>query len=51
MKSGYIRQETHQEVRHELDGNGGITDKTSVRTKTKWLEPESEFRAMFEGQW
>jgi hypothetical protein len=44
MKSGYIRPEIYQEVRHELDGNGDITDKTSVRTKKRRIDPESEFR-------
>jgi hypothetical protein len=44
MESGYIRPEIHQGVRHELDGNGDITDKTSVRTKKRRLDPESDFR-------
>jgi hypothetical protein len=44
MKSGYIRPEIYQEVLHELDVNGDITDKTSVRTRKRRLDSESEFR-------
>ena len=44
MKSGYIRPEIYQEVRHELDGNGASTEYPSVRTKKRRLDPESEFR-------
>jgi hypothetical protein len=44
MKSGYIRPEIYEEVRHELDGNGGTTEYPSVRTKKRRLDPESEFR-------
>jgi hypothetical protein len=44
MKSGYIRPEIYQNVRHELDGNGASTEYPSVRTKKRRLDPESEFR-------
>jgi hypothetical protein len=44
MKSAYIPPEIYQEVRQELDGNGDITDTTSVRTKKRRIDPESEFK-------
>jgi hypothetical protein len=42
MKSGFIRPEIYQEVRHKLDGNGAITDNRSASKKKKRLDPESE---------
>ena len=44
MKSSYIRPEIYREVRLELDLNGASTEYTSVRTKKRRLDPESEIR-------
>lgn len=44
MKSGYIRPEIYEQVRHELDGNGATTEYPSARTKKRRLDPEFEFR-------
>jgi hypothetical protein len=44
MKSGYIRPEIYEQVRHELNGNGATTEYPSVRMKKRRLDPEFEFR-------